>query len=50
MDLVVWGIEMPPGSNACSLPSSWKARLPSWNSQSLLSVPLPLRHLSRPTL
>lgn len=27
MDLAVWGTEMPPGSNACSLPSSWKAPL-----------------------
>lgn len=45
-----WGTEMPPGSNACFLPSSWKALLPSWNSQRLLFVPLPLRHLSQPTL
>lgn len=50
MDLVVWGTEIPPGSNAYSLPSSWKALLSSWNSQHLLSVLLPLRHLLQPTL
>lgn len=35
----------------CLLPSSsWKAKLPSRNPQSLLSVPLPLRHMKPPTL